>query len=95
MTQAELAAAVGVTQPVVSAYEHGRREPSLPMLGRLVGGAGRTLKIDIAWTDGDLPRPRDVDEHAERLAQVLSLADAIPHRRRERRLLMPKIDSHA
>jgi transcriptional regulator with XRE-family HTH domain len=94
MTQTDFAAVVGVSQPVISAYEHGKREPSLPMLERLVRGAGRTLRIELAWDEGAaLPRPRDLHEHAERLEQVLGLADAIPHQRRERRLLMPRIDS--
>lgn len=93
LTQSDFAAAVGVSQPVISAYEHGHREPSLPMLARLVRGAGRSLRIDLAWADSDLPRARDAREHADRLEQVLSLADAVPHRRRERRLLMPRIDS--
>lgn len=43
----------GVTQSVVSAYESGARQPSLPTLERLVRAAGRDL--DIAVRE---PRPR-------------------------------------
>ena len=47
LTQAQLAARCGVTQSVISAYESGRREPSLPMLQRLIAGTGLRLELDI------------------------------------------------
>jgi hypothetical protein len=63
------------------------------MLTRLIAGSGRTLRLDLVWSAGDLPRALGPEEHADRLAQVLGLADAIPRRRNETRLLMPRIDS--
>lgn len=48
LTQQQVAARAGVTQSVVSAYEKGRREPSLPVLRRLVDAAGARLVIDYA-----------------------------------------------
>lgn len=46
-SQAELARRARVSQPVVSAYESGRREPRLSMLTKLVGASGHTLSIDL------------------------------------------------
>ncbi len=46
MSQLELGRRAGVTQSVVSAYESGRRQPSLPTLERLVRAAG--LELDMA-----------------------------------------------
>ena len=47
LTQVDLAARAGVAQSVISAYESGRREPSLPMLERLVRATGHHLDIVI------------------------------------------------
>lgn len=44
-TQAELAARAGITQSVVSAYESGRRQPSLPVMHGLVNAAGLELGL--------------------------------------------------
>ncbi|HUO47158.1 MAG TPA: helix-turn-helix transcriptional regulator [Acidimicrobiia bacterium] len=52
LTQAELAEAAGVTQQVVSAYETGRREPTLPALLRLVRAAGLDLRFRLTELDG-------------------------------------------
>lgn len=43
MTQTELAQRAGITQSVVSAYEAGRREPSLPVLLGLIAATGHAL----------------------------------------------------
>lgn len=47
LSQVELARRAGVTQSVVSAYESGRRQPSLPMLARLVQAAGSELEMTV------------------------------------------------
>jgi predicted nucleotidyltransferase/DNA-binding transcriptional regulator YiaG len=47
LSQVELAARAGVTQSVVSAYESGRRQPSLPTLAALVDAAGHELVTDV------------------------------------------------
>jgi predicted nucleotidyltransferase/DNA-binding XRE family transcriptional regulator len=47
LTQAELARRAGVTQSVISAYEAGRREPSVATLSRLVDAAGATLRLHV------------------------------------------------
>jgi transcriptional regulator with XRE-family HTH domain len=93
LTQAELALRAGTSQPVVSAYEHGRRDPSFGTLAKLVEAGGEQLRIDAAAPMSDLPPPRDLDEHNRRLLDVLSLADAIPRRPRAAVLRAPRMIS--
>lgn len=50
-TQAGLAARAGVRQSAVSAFEKGRREPSLPVLRRLVQAAGYSLELGLTRPD--------------------------------------------
>jgi predicted nucleotidyltransferase len=45
--QPELAFRAGVVQSVISAYEAGWRQPSLPTLARLIDAAGADLVVDI------------------------------------------------
>jgi predicted nucleotidyltransferase/DNA-binding XRE family transcriptional regulator len=47
LSQAELARRAGVTQSVVSAYESAARQPSLPMLDRLVSATGLELELRV------------------------------------------------
>lgn len=47
LSQAELARRARVSQPVISAYESGRREPGLSMLTKLVEASGHRLQLDL------------------------------------------------
>lgn len=47
ITQAELARRAGVQQSVISDYERGKREPSLPTLKRLVEATGSALDVRV------------------------------------------------
>ncbi|MGO8872889.1 MAG: helix-turn-helix domain-containing protein [Acidimicrobiales bacterium] len=47
LSQVELARRAGVTQSVVSAYESGVRQPSVPMLERLVAATGFDLELSV------------------------------------------------
>jgi uncharacterized protein len=47
LSQTDLARRAGVAQSVISAYESGRREPSLRTLTRLVQATGNELSIDV------------------------------------------------
>lgn len=93
LTQAELARRAGTSQPVISAYERGRRDPTFGTLRRLVAAGGAELRLDAVAPMSDLPRPVDAAEHARRLLDVLSLADAIPTRRRSPHLEAPRLVS--
>jgi transcriptional regulator with XRE-family HTH domain len=48
LTQAALGARAGVSQALVSAYENGHRQPTLPTLARLVRAAGFDIRIQLA-----------------------------------------------
>jgi transcriptional regulator with XRE-family HTH domain len=96
LTQAELARRAGTSQPVISAYEHGRRDPSIETLRRLVRAAGAELELGIGVRhEQDLPAPVDDDDRAARLVDVLLLADAIPSREHATRptLAFPRLRS--
>jgi predicted nucleotidyltransferase len=45
MSQTDLARRAGIAQSVISTYESGRREPSLPTLTRLIEATGHELAI--------------------------------------------------
>ncbi|HET6794716.1 MAG TPA: helix-turn-helix domain-containing protein [Acidimicrobiales bacterium] len=47
LSQVELARRAGITQSVVSAYESGSRQPSLPTLERLVRATGHELDVKV------------------------------------------------
>jgi len=48
LSQVELGRRAGVAQSVVSAYESGARQPSVPMLARLVAATGLELDMRLA-----------------------------------------------
>ena len=56
LSQVELAHRAGVTQSVISAYESGRRQPSVPMLAALVEAAGYELELSVRERHGNLGR---------------------------------------
>jgi len=93
LTQAELARRAGTSQPVVSAYEHGRRDPTFATLRRLVAAGGERLVVDAAVPADGPPPAADDAERARRLVDVLLLADAIPARRRCTTLAAPRLVS--
>ena len=94
LTQAALARRAGTSQPVISAYERGHRDPTCGTLRRLVEAGGGRLRLDaVSVRVSDLPPPADIEEHGRRLVDVLSLADAIPVKRRSATLKAPRLVS--
>ncbi len=51
MTQQEFAELTQLTQSTVSAYETGRRQPTIPTLLGMIGSAGFSLQIHVAELD--------------------------------------------
>jgi transcriptional regulator with XRE-family HTH domain len=71
ITQAELGRRVHVTPSVISAYEHGTREPK----------AGVFVELLKALGAGSVPVAEIVSAHRSRiLVDVLHLAEALPYR---------------
>lgn len=56
LTQTELARRAAVTQSVISAYESGARQPSLPVLERLVAATGLELELHVRRAPAALAR---------------------------------------
>ncbi len=52
LSQRAFADLVGIAQPTLSAYESGRRQPSVPMLLGLLSRAGFDLRVELVEADG-------------------------------------------
>ena len=92
MSQATLAERAGTSQPVISAYERGHRDPTSRTLRRLIAATGSRLELWLAPAEPDISPPTSAVDHGRRLVDVLLLADAIGHRERPA-LAFPRIDS--
>jgi uncharacterized protein len=76
LTQRALAERAGVTQSVISAYEAGRREPSLATLQRFVRAAGSDLEIEL--TPAQVPSALEtVRLHSHELRDALGELGAV------------------
>jgi transcriptional regulator with XRE-family HTH domain len=74
LSQAELARRTGIQRSVLSAYEHGRRQPAVAALARIAAAAGLELCL------GPAPDRAEVVRAGKILAQVLDLAEQLPYR---------------
>lgn len=92
LSQRQLAERAGTSQPVISAYEHGRRDPTFGTLHRLLAAAGVQLRVE-SRPQPEIDPPVDEHEHARRLLDVLSLVDAIPTPPRTTTLDAPRLVS--
>jgi transcriptional regulator with XRE-family HTH domain len=80
LSQSELAGRARTSQATISAYESGRKQPSVETLSRLLAATGRRLTAERG-----LPREPSPQEHARTarvLVDVLALAEALPNGRR-------------
>jgi transcriptional regulator with XRE-family HTH domain len=77
LSQEELARRAGTSRPTLSAYEHGRKSPTLATLERLLAEAGHELSAEprVTFTEHVGPRTRPVVV-PDRLPR-LPLADAL------------------
>lgn len=51
LSQTAFADLLGIAQPTLSAYESGRRQPTVPTLLRLLGRAGLELRMELVEQD--------------------------------------------
>lgn len=83
-SRAELARRAGIPQSVLSAYEHGRREPAVSSLNAVLGAVGLELAARSKLRVVD-------DKRAEReLLDVLSFVDGLPFSPRPAPLAYPR-----
>jgi transcriptional regulator with XRE-family HTH domain len=76
LKQVELARRAEMDRSVLSAYVHGRRQPSVAAVARIARGAGLQLELVPAESDASL-------EHSARvLSMVLDLAGSLPFKGR-------------
>ena len=79
LSQVDLASRAGVTQSVVSAYESGQRQPSLPALARLIDAAGFELTLGLRRPPGRLRRLSGPVGHRVRRHREDLVATAAAH----------------
>jgi transcriptional regulator with XRE-family HTH domain len=85
LSKRELARRAGTSPAAIVHYESGAQAPTYPTLERIVAAAGCRASIRLE------PMPAERRVAAERLHQVLELAEHLPRRRAARRLAYPKL----
>ena len=88
LSQAALAELTGTSQATISAYESGRKQPSVDTLSRLLAAMGQRLAVEPGQRVE--PSRRRHRRNARILADVLTLAEALPSRP-ERVLRYPRL----
>lgn len=91
LSQSELAARSETSQTAISAYERGRKEPSLSTLSRLLAATGAELSIRPNAGVRE-PTPAQFAQASRTLLRVLSLAEQLPSRP-GRALRFPRLTS--
>jgi len=85
LSKRELARRARTSPAAVVAYESGARDPTVGTLVRLLAAAGASGEIDLDVG----PRGPDAQVNAERLREVLELAEHLPRRRASPELAYP------
>lgn len=80
LTQADLAGRAGTSQATISAYEHGRKEPSVETLARLLAATGARLTVAPASAAVVRPTRAQLARAGRALVDVMLLAEALPTR---------------
>jgi transcriptional regulator with XRE-family HTH domain len=93
LSQTALAARAGTSQATVSAYENGRKQPSVATLARLLAAAGARLTVEHSPARIG-PSAAEQRRAGRVLLDVLALAEALPTRH-ERELRYPRIHQRA
>jgi len=80
LSQAELATRAGTSQATVSAYENGRKEPTVATFERLLRAGGARLTVEVDRPVTRVPSRRDLQAADRALQDTLALAAALPVR---------------
>ena len=78
LTQHALAARAGTSQATISAYESGRKQPSLETLDRLLAVTGARLTVVPGRRRVRRPSKRELARAGRTLREVIELAEALP-----------------
>jgi transcriptional regulator with XRE-family HTH domain len=90
LTQAALAKRAGTSQATVSAYETGRKEPSVQTLSRLLAATGARLVAEAVEMRDSRRAVVEPVRNGRILSEVLALAEALPSRH-DRELRYPRL----
>ena len=80
LTQSALARRAGTSQATISAYESGRKQPSVDTLSRLLAATGSRLTVEPGAPPMIEPSRADHARVGRTLVEVLELAEALPTR---------------
>lgn len=89
LSKRELARRAGTSAAALVEYETGRRDPGLRSLQRILAAAGFEATLVAQPSVG----PLAPGEAGRRLAEVLELAEHLPHRPAARRMSFPRLTS--
>jgi uncharacterized protein len=78
LTQHALAARAGTSQATISAYESGRKRPSVETLDRVLAATGSRLAVVSGKRGVRRPTRRELARAGRRLRDVMELADVLP-----------------
>lgn len=81
LTQQQLAARASTSQATLSAYERGRKQPSVATLDRLLAAAGTRLAAKPVGYAVVQPTRDELERRGRILRDVLDLAQSLPFRR--------------
>ena len=80
LSQGELARRTGTSQATISAYEHGRKQPSVATLARLLAATGSRLTVTPGHAAVRDPSRAEHQRVGRELDEVLGLAELLPVR---------------
>jgi transcriptional regulator with XRE-family HTH domain len=90
LTQAQLAVRARTSQATLSAYENGRKQPSVETLSRLLAATGSRLVAEAVEVRDSRRAVVDPVRNGRILSEVLALAEALPSRH-HRELRYPRL----
>lgn len=90
LTQAGLATRVGTSQATISAYENGRKQPSVETLARLLAATGARLTVEHDRQPVLRPSAAQEERAGRTLLDVIALAEELPTRH-EPELRFPRL----
>jgi transcriptional regulator with XRE-family HTH domain len=83
LSQSALAARSGTSQEALSAYERGRKDPSMSTALRILAAAGWTIVKVPASREVWAPGAAELERRGRTLAQVVDLAERLPSAHRQ------------